>query len=373
VTSTVVPMSTDWRAPELRRELFQRSYTFSLRHLNFPGMVYSMLPAIADHFDLDEEGRAWLAWLNGNTQNVVTSMLILEEARGPGDWKKAVDFVNENFRQLEWDTDRRHQKSKFAEATEQWFMDYGHRPAQGWLDVASSGPEASWDHAIGHPYMGRISAWSFLEFARILIPEIPDVPEWYLKESSSRSHRNALCMLLGYDDAWSWDREKSEIPFMLDLLPRLHELAEDLLKEADERNAEKAYGSEGPEYQVQNPHVSRLTMESALCTFKSWHKPDRRYPNVYADMMYQRIKKAESRFDRSLDLLWDIRKETLPASLRLEDMPYDPGMVSVKQNWYQDMGQVHYLHTIFPDMEPSGFELRVDGREYGQRKDPKWS
>jgi hypothetical protein len=350
------PTVTDWRAPELRRELFQRSYTFSLRYLNFPGMVYSMLPAIADAFDLDEDGRAWLAWLNGNTQNVVTSMLILEQAPRPQDWKLAVNFVNEHFKALEWDTDRRHQKSKFGEATESWFMDYGYRPADDWRKASALGKH--WEHAIGQPYMGRISAWSMLEFAKILLPEIPDVPEWYLKESSSRSHRNALCMLAGYDDAWGWDREKSEIPFMLDLLPQLHELAEDLLSEARLRN--------------DSPLVSRLTMESALCTFKSWHKPDRRYPNVYADMMYQRIRKAEARMGRQLDLLWGIRKETLPAHLRLEDMPYDPGMVSVKQNWYQNTGQVHYLHDMFPDMEPSEFELGVDAQAYGPRKDPQW-
>ena len=83
---------TDWRAPELRRELFQRSYTHSLEHLNFPGMVYSMLPAIAEAFDLDDDGRAWLAWLNGNTQNVVTSMELLEAAPQWTDWRKAVEF-----------------------------------------------------------------------------------------------------------------------------------------------------------------------------------------------------------------------------------------------------------------------------------------
>ena len=349
----------DWRLPEHRRELFQRSYTFSLRHLNFPGMVYSMLPSIAEAFDLDEDGRAWLAWLNGNTQNVVTSWLLLEAAPTHHDWKKAVDFWNEHFRALEWDTDRRHQKSSFGKATEQWIAGPGRYPALGWAEASMWGWEEAWKHAISQPYMGRISAWSMLEFAKILLPGIPDLEDWFLAESSSRSHRNALSFLYGYDDAWGWDREQAELPRLLIGYEPLEELAEDLLAEARERNPG-------------DPNVTRLSMESALCTFKSWHKPNRRYPNVYADMMYQRIRKAEVRMNRTLDVLWLIRQESLPEYLRLEDMPYDPGLAPVKQNWYRETGEVPLLHHHFINMEKSGFDRKVESQEFGLRRDPSW-
>jgi hypothetical protein len=364
---------TDWRDPELRREAFQRSYTHSLVYKNFPGMVYSMMPAVADLFDLDEDGRAWLAWLNGNTQNIVTSMMMLEVAPKWTDWRKAVDFLNENFKGLEFDIDRRHQKSKFGVATEQWverFFDTGVGPADSWREHSGSSKEA-WNYAMTHPYMGRISAWSNMEFARILLPFIPDVDEWYLWENSSRSHRNSLCLLSGYDDAWGWDREQAEMPMILGIMDDLSDLADDLLREAHNRN-----GTEwpaGPDI-VWVPHqdVCHLTMESALCTFKSWHKPNRRYPNVYSDMMYQRIQKAEVRMNRSLQVLWDIRKDTLPEKLRLEDNPGDPGLSAIKQNWFRETGEVHYLHMLFPDMEPSTFELKARAGEFGERKDPKW-
>lgn len=371
---------TDWR--ENKREAFQRSYTFSLKYLNFPGMVYSMLPALADGWELDEDERAWMAWLNGNTQNVVTTYLIMEHghARRFQDWKKAVDFVNKHFKALEWDTDRRHQKSKFGEATEQWIQglaNVGDSPASFWTSAGDG--RIAFLNAMAQPYMGRISAWSYMEFAKILLPFIPDVDSWYLKESSSRSHRNALCLLSGYEDAWGWDRDQSEIPMMLDLLPGLHDLAEDLLREAEFRNVnevtcwqcdgvgcESCMGN-GTWAEV-DPNVSRLTLESALCTFKSWHKPDRRYPNVYADMMYQRIAKAEARMGLDLQVLWDIRRNTLPQWARLEDNPFDPGLAPIKQNWYRETGEIHYLHHIFEDMEPSGFEDLA----FEPRKDPKW-
>lgn len=373
----------DWRAGDRRREAFQRSYTFSLQTQTFPGMVYSMLPAIADVFDLDEDGRAWLAWLNGNTQNVVASMLLLEQAPRWTDWGKAVDFWFENFKALEWDTDRRHQKTKFGEATEKWvdgLVDMGQTPAEAWEHRSTRAPFA---YAMSLPYMGRISAWSYMEFAKILLPFVPDVDGWYLRESSSRSHRNALCLLAGYDDAWGWDGEQSEIPFMMDLLPSLHDLAEDLLREAQNRNHVgvdcpncEGVGCEScmgvGQWGETDPNVTRLTMESALCTFKSWHKPDRRYPGVYADMMYQRIKKAEARMGRSLDLLWDIRKDTLPEYLRLEDNPRDPGLSPVKQNFYRTTGQIIHFHRMFPDMEATQFDLALAGQEFQMRKDPKW-
>ena len=41
------------------------------------------------------------------------------------------------------------------------------------------------------------------------------------------------------------------------------------------------------------PTANYFTLESTLCTFKSWFRPNRRYPGVYLDMLYNRIRKAE--------------------------------------------------------------------------------
>lgn len=357
----------DWRLPENRREAFQRSYTFSLQHKSFPGMVYSFLPAIAEAFDADDDQRAWLAWLNGNTQNPVTTLLLFEEAPYPHMWGKAVDFWNEHFRQLAWDTDRRHQKSKFGEATEDWWLG-GNGSVKPWWDLAPLAPlgtaapwDKTWDYVRSLPHMGRLSAWSYLEFARILLPRdgIPDAGSWLLEDKSgSRSHRNGLAVVAGYDAVY-WDAETADF---LGLVGELELLADSLLAEAMERN----------EMQPWSWMVSRLSMESALCTYKSWHKPNRRYPNVYADMAYERIKQAEARFGRTFDLLWETRKRDLPEYLRLEDNPYDPGLCPAKQNYYRETGQIPLLHNMFDDMEPSGFDTMVEKGMFGQRKDKKW-
>lgn len=349
----------DWREPRFRRDAFQRFYSFHLTYQSHPGMVYSMLPAIADAFDLDADGRAWLVWLNGNTQNVVSSLMLLEAAPRPEDWKSAVDFWNDNFRKLEWDTDRRHQKSKFGEATALWSVrDFNQTsPAYGWFEASMGGWEDVWKFSKDQPYMGRLSAWSMMEYAKILFPDdVPDMGSWLLEDKSgSQSHRNGLAFIRGYDSVY-WDADVAD---MMGIVEELTTFADELLDEARARNP-------------LHPDVSRLTMESALCTYKGWHKPNRRYPNCYADMMYNRIKKAETRFDRSLDLLWKIRQNTLPDYLRLEDNPYDPGLVAVKQNHYLETGEPIMMHRDYEDMQ-NDFNLAVDFGLFDERVDPSWA
>lgn len=356
---------TDWRQPSLKEEAFLTFYHFHLLHRSHPGCVYALLPAIADAFELDEDQRAWLVWLNGNTQNAVTSLMLLEAAPHPADWRKAVDFWNENFKKLEWDTDRRHQKSKFGEATEAWFLEHGHNPATEWLMAGQDGWKWTWAYAFNQPYMGRLSSWSMIEYARILLGHgIPDADDFMLDDrSGSKSHRNGIAVVKGYDATYWGDSD----PDMLGIVDELNSYAEHLLARA------RAELHDGESLHVAHPDISRLTMESALCTFKSWHKPNRRYPNVYSDMMYQRIKKAEARFGRTFDLLWEARRNHLPEYLRLEDQPHDPGLAPIKQNWFLETGQVHYLHTVDPRFEPSDLELQITRGETPLRKDPKWS
>lgn len=333
----------DWRLKENRREAFQRFYSFHLKYKTHPGLVYMFLPAIAEEREMDQDERAWLVWLNGNTQNPATSMLLLDAAPHPRDWKKAVEFWNENFKKLEWDTDRRHQKSKFGEATERWVKQMGGDPAAEWLDASSSWAK-TWAFAKSQPYMGRLSAWSMTEYAKILLPGIPDAADFLMYDKSgSQSHRNGAALVMGHDSVY-WDKD---VPFMLDIVPEIDAFAEDLLAQAKLRNPDE-------------PDVTRLTMESALCTYKSWHKPNRRYPNVYSDMAFNRIKKAEANFGSRFNLLWDTRAEHLPETLLMEAQPADVGLKPLKQNWYLETGEIHYLHLMFPDMEPSTYELDHD-------------
>ncbi len=362
---------TDWRLPENRREMFQRFYTFHLTYRTHPGCVYFALPAIAEALDLDEDQKAWLVWLNGNTQNPAMSLLLLEAAPRPEDWKLAVDFWNANFKLMDWDTDRRHQKSKFGEATEIWATHHlllGEGPAESWRSFGATWT-GTWAYARSQPFMGRLSAWSMTEYARILLGNdvVPDADNWLLNDvSGSRSHRNGIAVVKGYD-AWNWD---AEAPKLLGIVDELEEFADELLDEARLRNVVEwdCGACEGVgcdhcrgigQWGAEHPDVGRLTMESALCTYKSWHKPNRRYPNVYADMMHDRLRKAESRFGKRFDVLWEARREALPEYLRLEDSPHDPGLTPLKQNFYLETGMPVMMHKDWPDLA-NPFNDRID-------------
>lgn len=327
---------TDWRLPENRRELFQRLYSFHLKYKTHPGCVYFLLPDIAEHYDLDEEQRAWLVWLNGNTQNPAMSLLLGEASDWHWlDWKKAVDFWNDNFKAMEWDTDRRHQKGKFGEATEKWMQQLDETPASKWIKAGYYGWPDVWDYSKSQPYMGRLSAWSMAEYAKILLPDMPDADTLMLHDrKGSQSHRNGLSLVAGYDATyWSWEDLSPGLIVDLELL------GEELLEEARDRNG---YG---------HPDVGYLTMESALCTYKSMWKPDRRYPNVYADMLYLRLKKAESRFGKRFELLWESRQKHLPPELRLEDTaPYTTALPKEIQNQFRETGVPAMLGLEWEDM-----------------------
>lgn len=346
-------MRRDWRLPVNRPEAFMRFYSFHLKHRTHPGCVYFVLPEIAEAYDLDEDGRAWLVWLNGNTQNPVTTLLLLEAAPTAERWKDAVDFWSENYRDLEWDTDRRHQKSLFGKATESWAESLVVRsPAEGWSEAASGGWDEVWKFSNAQPYMGRLSAWSMAEYAKILLEGIPDSNTLLLRDRpGSRSHRNGLALLLGYDATY-WDADTADL---LGIVDRLELAGADFVSEARSRNPG-------------NPDVGYLTLESALCTYKSWHKPNRRYPNVYADMLYNRIRRGESRFGERFELLWEARRKHLPEYLRLEDTPTDPGLCSLKQNFYLLEGTPVMMSREYPDMT-NAFDEAVASGAYGTRKD----
>lgn len=327
---------TDWRLPEHRREHFQRMYTLHLETRAHPGCVYSLLPAMAEHYGLDDDQRAWLVWLNGNTQNPVTSLLLLEAAPRPELWRDAVAFWNEHFKLLQWDTDRRHQKSKFGEATEKW-VEYGYaeEPAAQWRYVGAQGWDDTWSHAFSQPYMGRLSAWSMTEYARILFGNtVPDAATLLLDDKSgSQSHRNGLSVLSGYEAA-HWEPDVAD---MLGIVPQLKELGESLLQEAQLRNPDHLQD------------VTRLTLESTLCTYKSQYKPNRRYPGVYADMAHNRIRHGEAQFGQRFSVLWEARQRDLPEYLRAEDNGV--GLTPAKQNYFRETGQPVNLSYRFSDME----------------------
>lgn len=333
----------DFRLPQYRREVFLRFYEFHLKYRAHPGCVYYLLPYLRDRLDMDKEQQLWFAYINGCSQHPPTTYIIWK--RFPYiqnvDIEELAVWWEDNRRRLGWDTDRRHHKYLFPICVKNYQCNLPtpcRSQEEFFEDLAPLGGDdfdnfhALWDKVRGDFFsFGRLSTFSYLEYLRIL--GIPlDCDDLLLEDKEgSRSHRNGLCKVLGRDDLdWHSSNPSFDGRYTKEQIAWLTEEAALLLKEAKARLWRRSFYYD----------VSYFTLESTLCCYKSWHRVNRRYPNVYSDMLHKRLKDTEEKWpEEDLSIFWDARRDALPQHLRLEDSPGDVGLKSEKQNHYRLTGQ----------------------------------
>lgn len=332
----------DCRLREHRRETFDRFYDFHLRYRAHPGAVYYVLPALAAAEGWTREEQLYAALVNGCTQNPVTTWLLM--AAGPSTPSAWVAKWRAEYGRLAFDTDRRYHKKAFDLAVFGYVeRSRGITQQRYWRHLAERGWPALWAAATAIPTFGRLSAWSYLEYVAILSGLPIDADDlMLLDQAGSRSHRNGLAWVAGREDL-DWHASNPGFtgrytPHDLELLAAT---GDNLLWAARGRNAGAPWAAD----------VSRLTLESTLCTYKGWHRPNRRYPNVYNDMLHDRIRAAEVAWPGvDFGVFWRIRRDWLPPYLRLEDCPGDPGVDPVKQNHYLSTGRPVMMDVDYPDL-----------------------
>jgi hypothetical protein len=342
----------DYRRPENRRKVFNDFYDFHLKYRSHPGCVYYLIPYLKRKQNWTEEEAVWFAFINGNTQNPITSWIIFNETREVHG--NAAKFVEVERERLAWDTDRRYHRKAFAQAYEGWLAVEGHRP-QMWAETAKSWPNM-WATARSIPTFGRLSAWSFSEYMNIIGYGTDSTSLMLEDMKGSRSHRNGLAIIAGRNDLdWHQSNPTFNGEYTRQDMAELTHLGTELLKEAKTRNQGKPWETD----------VTYLTLESSLCTYKSWHRPNRRYANVYNDMLHDRIKNAEQTWpELNFNIFWEARKENLPKRLLLEENPHDPGVHKIKQNHYLKTGQVIMLDIEHEEYE-NDFTQAVNEGKYG--------
>lgn len=341
----------DFREPRYRREVFLRFYEYHLKYRSHPGAVYFAMPWLAKHLDMNEEQKLWTAFINGCSQNIVTTYMILQKFPTIKnlDIDKLDSWWNDTHQKFKagsgWDTDRKYfkiGKTGFPACVKSYkdqVDKFGSQVAlfdelQNTSDKYKNF-ERTWDYVRSNFLsFGRLSAFSYLEYLRIQGRNL-DCNSLFLNDiDGSRSHRNGLCKVLGRDDLDWW---KQDLKYKPETIEWLEKEANILFEEAKAR--------------IDHEDVSFFTFESTFCCYKSWHRPNRRYPNVYMDMFHDRIRYAESEWGENFDLFWKMREDCLPVHLRLEDNSDDPGLSKEKQNHYLTTGQV-----IMMDKEWDCFE-----------------
>lgn len=351
-------MTVDWRDPALREEAFIRFYGFHLKHRAHPGCVYALMPWLRATLGWGDEEALWFAFLNGNTQHPMSSLILHDAAPVPAYADAAIDEWRRRYENLGWDTDRRYHKKAFDVAVESYRNVVGDNQAAFWRARAEEGWAAMWAAASSIQTFGRLSSWSYLEYLWITGFGV-DADDLMLGDrAGSRSHRNGLCIVSGLDRL-DWHPQSNpgfDGVYPPDTLGQLADTGERLLAATRARFADEPWVGD----------ATRLTLESALCTYKSWHRPRRRYPGVYVDMMHDRVVESQrANPDANHDLWWQARADLWPEWLLLENRPGDPGVHEIKQDHYRLTGEIPMIGYEHRDMW-SEFDRNVEVGAYGR-------
>lgn len=307
-------MSTDYRPHPVRVSYCEELYKLNLEHGIMPGLVYLYMPALKHSLNWSEERALWFAFINGMTQNPLTSLLILEQLPDlpdPGDQLTAFDeWFNREWSRLFFDTDRLKNKRNTVPAIRSYAKLVGEYGSQVAMLDNRTYPEL-WDIVSnGYYSFGRLSTFSYLEYVRIMRHGSICTDLMVSDKGGSKSHRNGLLFLTGLDHMVNDPRAKNGFDGNY---PDYDKMCGWLTEQANE-----FLGRFYQKHHHNVTHIGYFTFESQLCQFKN-NFFGRRYPGVYADMAYERLLKHEGAWgkDNATKLVWDIRT-SLPDWLRNE-------------------------------------------------------
>lgn len=309
----------DYRFKENRHEYFDALYDLNLNQGIMPGLIYLYFPALKHHFGWDAEQALWFAFINGMTQNPLTSLRIYEHLKDFRDEKEVEKFetwFNENWDSLQYDTDRRYQKKETVAAIKHYAYLVDGRGRGSQEKLLTGTYDDLWKLVRGKfVSFGRLSSFSYLEYVKVMGYGAQCTDLMFDDVSGSKSHRNGMFLLMGRDHFVHDKRMKNGFDGKyenFDLQCRVLKHDADFILATSTKHKDAGY----------------FTFESNLCTFKNGFFR-RRFPGCYSDMAYDRLKWYEkiNGKDKNTELLWSIR-EQLPVWLRNE--AHDDG-VSFKQ------------------------------------------
>lgn len=325
-------LSLDYRLPENRKEYFTALYKVNLEHGVMPGLVYLYMPKLKEIHNWTDEQALWYATLNGFTQSPITSLRMMEQLPEVPTTHAQID-VFETWFNVEWpflhfDADRLKNKRNTIPGIRSYMnlvKEYGSQTA---LFDRNATYEELWSRVSRIYGMGRLSCFSYLEYIKIMGYGTACTDLMLTDKDGSRSHRNGMLFLVGWDDLVYDKRANNgfngEYDNFKGLCKRLNEGADNFLRQFIEAHPSV-------------PDAGYFTFESQCCQFKNGFF-GRRYPGVYADMAWDRIKWYDDRnMAHWTEVFKGIRADYIPVWLR-EECEAKPVKRSVKANQFRETG-----------------------------------
>ena len=336
----------DYRLQENRKEAFIRWYAWSLKYDDCDPAVWTT-NYLNKRYEHNDEQRLWFAWLYGNTYQLQTAWVLMNEF--PDYELATVDRITQwntaNYKRLRYQTDTKWNKGHLPAMFESYqkFIGSGTQRDRMESFYASSEEDTFdrlWDGVKSSLHkFGRYSTWFYLQHLKHTAGISVNPTSLMLDDyDGSRSHRNGLLYALGQES--DCDRRLSNVEYS-----NLEVHAKEILEESKRRFPDLA------------GQIDFFTMETCLCSFKKLFRTHHgRYLGYYLDRQAQEIIQCEkdSWYGIDWDVLWQAREETI--DLRLD---HKRGIDKERFSSFLNTGNLENLEWMFNDEKPilNGLEM----------------
>jgi hypothetical protein len=329
----------DYRLKENRREAFIRWYAWSLQYNDCDPAVWAT-NYLNKRFEHNSEQKLWLAWLYGNTYQLPTAWVLMNEF--PDYELATVDRMTQwntaNYKRLRYQTDTKWNKGHLPAMFESYQKFIGKGSQREKLesyygDNESQNFDALWDVLKGNLHkFGRYSTWFYLQHLKHTAGIRIEPTSLMLDDfDGSRSHRNGLLLAIGQDN--DIDRRLDGREY------------EDL--ESHSRSIICEMKTRFPDLISQ---IDYFTMETCLCSFKKiFREKHGRYLSYYLDRQAEEVLKAEGDEWNGIDweVLWNSRTETIDNRL-----DHKNGVDKEQFTKFIRSGKLERLEWMFDDEQP---------------------
>lgn len=328
-----------------RRELFIRWYAWSLKYKDCDPAVW-LTNYLNARYEHNDEQRLWLCWLYGNTYQLPTAWVLMNEFP---DFELATvsrmqSWNTQNYKRLRYQTDSKWNKGHLPDMFASYQKFIGNKSQREVLEsYYGDNEEQNFDNLWNsikcnlHKF-GRYSTWFYIQHLTHTAG-IRCVPTSLMLDdySGSRSHRNGLHLALGEDNKYDSKLTAKECT-------HLESFAMEILEETRSRFPELS------------TEIDFFTMETCLCSFKKiFREHHGRYLGYYLDRQAEEISQAEQDGWYGIDwnVIWQARAETL----RLELSPRAK-IIKEKFTFFPRTGIMDRMDWMFNQEESkTGLEL----------------